>query len=368
VGDVLGTTAEESSALAVAAQLIGGDVTQLTSQMAILTRGLFDAKGEIGPTGLVLQQMGVAFQDANGQMLPTTTILQSVADKIAAMPDGLEKTQLMMDLFGKSGKDMSDMMGILANGGMEAVNQKTKDMGLSMSEEGTAGAIQFGKSMNELKLMGKGLMVTLGNELMPVLQPLIADFMQWAKDAMPAVRKAIQDAIPVIKEIAKWIGDNLLPVIRDIVEWLFENVPPAVAKAVEWFKANLLPALKSIWAYIKDPLLPTLEKIGKWLLETIGKAVTYFVNEIWPGLKEAFKTVKDFITIHLIPKLKDIAEWLGPTIEKIVNTFKNDIWPGIKTAFETVYVFITTKLLGPEGAFTRIKGILEDKWKLRQRL
>jgi hypothetical protein len=212
VGDVLGTTTEESAALAVAAQHIGGNVEQLSSQIAIMTRGLFDAKGEIGPTGKVLEQLGVTFQDANGKILPTTDILQAVADKLGVMPDGLEKTQLMMDVFGKSGKDMSDMMGVLANGGMEAMNQKAKDMGLSMSDDAVNGAIELNRAFKDLKMMGQGLFVTLGTELLPIIRPLIEDFSEWAMGAIPKVRDGISSVTPLFQ--------GLVGIIKDIIGFI----------------------------------------------------------------------------------------------------------------------------------------------------
>lgn len=392
VGDVLGTTAEESSALAVAAKTIGGDVTQLSSQMAILTRGLTDAKGEIGPTGKVLQSMGISFKDANGKMLPTTTILQSVADKLGNMPDGLEKTQLMMDLFGKSGKDMSDMMGVLANGGMEDMNQKAKDMGLSMSEQGTAGAIAFGRSMNDLKMMGQGLMVTIGNELMPVLLPLIQSFMQWARDAMPSVRQAIADAIPVIQEIAQWIGEKLFPPILAFADWVKANWKPLLAgfaailltivvpAFIAWagaaaasaaatlaalapviaivaavgaavfllykaWDANFLGIRTTVTEFWNDHLKPIFENIWSWLSTKVPQAIdtakTWFNEHLLPALRDIWAYIQD----PLIPTLGKIVAWLETIIKGAITTFKEEIWPKLKAAFKTVKDFIVDELV-----------------------
>lgn len=295
VGDVLGTTAEESAALAVAAQHIGGNVEQLSSQLAILTRGLFNAKGEIGPTGLVLKDLGIAFQDANGKMLPTTTILQSVADKIGIMPDGLEKTQIMMDLFGKSGKDMSDMMGVLANGGMEAMNQKAKDLGLSMSDDAVNGAIELNRAFKDLKMMGQGLLVTLGTALLPILGPLVKGFGELAMRGVEFLREKIQ---------------LLTPFLQSVVAWLSTHIPLAVGIAETFFNNHLRQPLESIRDFIRDHVIPRFVDVYNWLLTNIplaiGTAETFF-NE---HLKQPLIDVRDFIKDHVIPRFSDVYNWL----------------------------------------------------------
>ena len=110
LGDVLGTNANESAALAVAIRGVGGDVDGITGQMAKLVNGLEDGNGKLSTSGKAMADLGIAFRGANGEMLPATELLTSVADKLATMPDGLDKTRIMTELFGKSGKDLSDTM------------------------------------------------------------------------------------------------------------------------------------------------------------------------------------------------------------------------------------------------------------------
>lgn len=209
LGDVLGTNANESAALAVAIRGVNGDVDGITAQMAKLVNGLDDGNGKLSTSGKALTDLGIAFRDTNGQLLPATTLLTSVADKLATMPDGLDKTRIMTELFGKSGKDLSDTMNALANGGLAAAGEKAQAFGLAIGEDGVNKSIQFKKGLADIQMAGEGLLITLGNELLPILVPLLQKFTEFAQKAMPEVRKAIENVVA-------WVQTNLVPVFNTL--------------------------------------------------------------------------------------------------------------------------------------------------------
>jgi phage-related protein len=412
VGDVLGTTAEESSALAVAAQHIGGNVEQLTSQMAILTKGLVTADGKIGPTGEALKAMGISFKDANGKMLPTTEILQKVADKIGKMPDGLEKTNLMMKLFGKSGKDMSDMMGALADGGMAEFDQMAKDMGLSMTDDAAAGAIEFNRSLNDLKMMAQGFLVQLGTEFMPMLQGLanfLGDILPIAINILhsgfekirptielitgtltemiyqithgiepiDAISEAIMrifgmDAAVKFHEIANSVKDWLIPIITDLREWLAVNLPiamaaisdfwkttlwPAIQEIAKWIGENLPIAIAAVVAFIKDPFIPTLRDIWSFIKEKVIPIIADIIVWLATKLPPAIATAISWFNEHLLPALSEIWAFIKDPLLPILGQIITWLATAIKTAVETFVNDIWPKV---KKAFVDIKDFIED--------
>ena len=58
------------------------------------------------PGEIWASQIGVAVEDANGNFKPMNDLLEEVAGKFAAMPDGIEKNALAIKLFGKAGPDV----------------------------------------------------------------------------------------------------------------------------------------------------------------------------------------------------------------------------------------------------------------------
>ena len=73
--------------------------------------------GGLGKSGQALADLGIDYHDASGNIKSANVLFQEVSDKMGPMEDGLNKTQLMMDIFGKSGKEMGDLLGAAANGG-----------------------------------------------------------------------------------------------------------------------------------------------------------------------------------------------------------------------------------------------------------
>ncbi|MCJ7532263.1 MAG: phage tail tape measure protein, partial [Anaerolineales bacterium] len=389
VGDVLGTTTQESAALAVAAQHIGGNVEQLSSQMAIMTRGLFDATGAIGPTGEVLKGLGISFQDANGKMLPTTDILQQVADKIGGMPDGLEKTQLMMDVFGKSGKDMSDMLGALAGGGMAKFDAQAKAMGLSMSEDAVNGAIALNRSLKDMKMAAQGALVSLGTALLPILQPVAEGLTNLAMKGVEFLREKIAVIMPTIQGIADAFGEffgiltsggdpifalqslildlaqtfgmgegaafnlaigfgNIIDTIRNAIDTVIEFLAPiweAVTSFVSW--NDILVALGIVIAAVVVPailgIIATLAPIIATVVLVV--AAVALLRNAWEnnfgGIQEKAAAVWAWLQVAFA----NIKEWLAVALPAAIQIL-SDFWSNVlQPAIAAVWAWLSTVLM-----------------------
>ena len=367
MGDVLGTSANDSAALAVAIQGVGGDTDGLTGQMAKLAKGLVDSNGKVGATGKILQTMGVSFQDANGKMLPTTAILEGVANKLAGMPDGLEKTALMTSLFGKSGKELSDTMNALANGGLEAARSKAEALGLTIGEKGVANSIEFGKGMESLKQTLQGAAVSIGSEIMPALTPLIKQFGEWAVSVMPAVREGIRVVFEWLKTNIGPIFETILSAIRSVVEWVRENWPQiratieAVFNAIKAFVEPIITAIANVIQTIFGGIALFIKEYGQAIRETIEGAW----NKI-RGIVEGIVTIIQTIIKAIFGESKGDVDTTMQDISNIIST----IWNAIKVVIDTVLGVISgiiktvmAILKGDwQGAWDGIKGTVETIW------
>lgn len=129
-----------------------------------------------------LKAAGITATDANGAMI-------QLADLFAAMPDGVEKTALAVQLFGKAGMDMIPML----NGGSE---------GLAKAQEKAAAyarqmeilaprADEFNDLIAEMKLNLSALAI---EGLIPVLKPLtsMAQMMTQASTGADGLYKSLR--------------------------------------------------------------------------------------------------------------------------------------------------------------------------------
>ena len=260
LGDVLGTSADESAALAVAIRGVGGDVDGITGSMAKLIGNLKDQKGNWTDSAMALQEYGYEVMDANGKMLSTATILENVAREIDEYPDGLEKTQLMMERFGKSGKDLSDTMHAIANGGLQVALDKAKEFGLAIGEDGVNKSVAFKKSMADLQMMGDGLAVTFGNELLPTVIPLLQKFTEFAQKHMPEIKQAIGGVV-------SFVETSLIP--------LFEKMAPIMANpffAAQKIIIQSMLIIESTFVDIVNNVIQGINQLNNDILRITGQA------------------------------------------------------------------------------------------------
>jgi len=268
LGDVLGTNADESAALAVAIRGVGGDVGGITGQMAKFAKGAKDGNGKLSTSGKMLTDLGIAFRGTNGELLPATTLLTSIADKLAAMPDGLDKTRIMTELFGKSGKDLSDTMNALANGGLQQAADKAQAFGLAIGEEGVAKSIAFKKGLADLQMAGEGLMITLGSELLPILTPLLQKFVEFAQKHMPDIKQAIAGVV-------NFVETSLIP--------LFEKMAPVLANPFFAAQTAIVQTVLTIEAYFTDTIngmIAGINNLTNDLARTFGVVNNLYIEPL----------------------------------------------------------------------------------------
>lgn len=389
IGDVLGTSSEESAALAVAIEGVGGNTDALTGQMAFLTKGLLDAEGNLGNTGQVLNDLGISFLDAEGNMLPATDIIQAVADTVGTMPDGLEKTALMTKLFGKSGKDLSDTLGALADGGLADADAKAKALGLSMSEDATNAAIGLGRQVNTLKLGMTGAFVTIGTTVMPIISQVAAMFIAWLSS--PEVQTGITqlatfignlamsvvNAIPVViswvTQIYDYLRNNQGIIIGILVAlgvavatFVYTTVIPAAIATITAMAPIVLPiiaiaaavallyqawttdfggirtTLTDIW---EGTLSPIFNNLVSWLQANIPTAIQW-LSDTWNFvLLPAITLVWDWVQTTLFPMFTELLTWLSATLTTALQSL-SDFWTlTLYPAIEGVWAFIQDSII-----------------------
>jgi hypothetical protein len=100
---LLGLTSKQAAGLGLMAKAAGVDISTLTRGLDIMGKNLITAQGGFGTAGRELERMGIQLYDTNGHLKLTPDLLVEVADKMADMQDGTEKTRLEMLLFGRSG-------------------------------------------------------------------------------------------------------------------------------------------------------------------------------------------------------------------------------------------------------------------------
>lgn len=114
------------------------------------------------------KRLGINVRLANGQTKDFNQLLLEVADKFKGMPDGLEKTALSMELFGRSGKDMIKVLN-LGSQGISELQRESDRLGLTLTTETVANVAKFIESQKSLKATTDATKIAVGTLTTPIL-------------------------------------------------------------------------------------------------------------------------------------------------------------------------------------------------------
>jgi len=358
-----GLSAEESSRLIHAFKMVGltgDDASRSIGIFAKKLKGISDEETGVATGGKsmagILADMGIQALDASGNIQPINDLLPQLADQFKAMPDGLEKTGLAMQLFGRSGKDMIPLLN-QGSAGLEELGAQADKLGLTLSAENVEKIKAYTISHRAMGEALAGVKLQIGMELMPIL----TKFAAWFTEHQPQIREFIKEGIEKLKEVLGGLVDTfqtVRPILEDSLRAIkdgFETIKPAM----QWILDNKIALTAAFIAIgvagvlaftpITVPVLAVIAVIGALLL-AVG-----LIKEHWDDIKaktlEVWDTISDFLD-QKFGFLRGLFETAFDAIKRIVEF----VWTDIQTIFQFALDTIT-------NAFAFFKAIFTGDWE-----
>lgn len=166
-----GMAVEEYTALKYAAELAGIGVEELDGALTKFNRTIDQAAGGGEKQLAAFDRVGVSITNASGQLKSNDQLLAEVADRFQAMPDGIQKTAMAMELFGKSGAKLIPLL----NGGAEGLAElkaEAEALGLVLSSDQAAQAEVFNDNITRMGAAVEGAANQISGEMLPSLVDL----------------------------------------------------------------------------------------------------------------------------------------------------------------------------------------------------
>ena len=152
LGQKAGITSEEFSGLAYAANAADVSNEQLAKGLRALTK-------DAGDGGKNLAALGISLDDASGKAKTADQLFSDVAARFERMPDGIQKTNLAIALFGeKVGPELIPLL----NGGAEGIKAMTdeaRELGKVIGDDVSKQADEFNDSLDRLKARADGFFI-----------------------------------------------------------------------------------------------------------------------------------------------------------------------------------------------------------------
>lgn len=270
---IVGMSVEDLSALNYQADLSGVSFEQLTGGMTKLSRIVDDAFNGIAAGADVFDKLGISVANADGTLRSNGDLLADLADKLAGMADGAQKTALAQDLFGESGAKLIPLL----NGGraeMAKYRAEAEAFGQVLDTRAAAQAEAFNDNLTRLQKVVSGT----GNELAASLLPQLVELTDIVSS--PDFQQGLKSGVTLLADIAL--------VTADVAAGFAELVDDA-GDLIKMF-AGSTSELEVLEEQISD-LDRSIKNSGKWVFDIrmIGPAGAVNIAKNLASNKEAME-------------------------------------------------------------------------------
>jgi TP901 family phage tail tape measure protein len=214
---------ESASKLLAVGQFVGLTTEDMAGAMTKMSKATLTAAESIetanasGTTSTdVFTRFGIQILDTNGKLLSAEQIFDNVNAKHREMANGIEKTAMEMEIFGRSGAKLNDLLNLSAKQ-IEDVKDVAEKTGLVMSHETTQAFEDATFEVNKSKLALQGLAVSIGAEMLPQVQSasqflsdLAVDFASLDQEERQNIATALEVAAAVSTLSIGWRGLTFL--------------------------------------------------------------------------------------------------------------------------------------------------------------
>jgi len=197
----VGTTASALSELTFAAQIGGAGMAEVATTLRVVSKRVNDANNGLETSVRSFKQAGIAVRKTNGQLKTAEELIMDSADAFKALKSPVERTALAQELFGRSGTKLIPTL-LLGSEGIRELREEAVLLGLTFTQLEAEQAELFQDELLRLGSTFKGLGLTIGKQLVPILTTLFT----FLKDVMlvivPAVTLTFDALLIVIKLLA----------------------------------------------------------------------------------------------------------------------------------------------------------------------
>jgi hypothetical protein len=232
-----GVAVDSYQELAFAAEQSGVSSDELQHSLILLSRQAFEAAHGSHEAAFAFRQLGVGIYDAQGKTKPTDELLEDLAERFSKMPDGIKKTALATQAFGRSGAELLPFLN-KGRAGIDELREAAYDYGVILDEDVIEAAKRWEEQQKHLTAALKGLRNAIGGEFLKRMGNVVDKIATWIKANRELITERLFTFLDNLQQL-------LIPIAK-IIDEVF-------IKTDAW-KYSLI-ALAAILAVVNWPLL-----------------------------------------------------------------------------------------------------------------
>ena len=326
LSDQTGIAANSLQAYVNAGKLAGIGQETIDKGLRRLAQSMREADQGVATYSDSFNALGITVRDSEGNLKSSETVLGEIADRFADLPDGATKAALSMEIFGRSGASLINLL----NGGSAAL----EEFNYAVSDEFAQNAEFFNDQIAVLAIRFDGFRKQLADALLPVLNNLIQVFSNLfsSQNDFDMLFKSIEISIKTVSAaiFTTIAGFRFLGrVVTDILKIINEARKGNFAGAIGIGKEGL--------ADTKEQFKKDLDTFNDIFTGTENAPATYF--------REGTKSVEEFsesITKSFGSQMQTKLKTFTDSIKTVQESMADVVVKGIKGMEDALVTFVTT--------------------------
>jgi len=333
---ITGVQADALERLRLAAQLSEVDIGTLNTALNIFSTNIAKAQSGSKSDMELFSKLGI---DAN-TIKGTEQGLDIVAAKLSKLPDGIKKTALARELFGRSGAELIPFLNDYKTA-LKPFEEVLKAFKVNNLDDFNNRADAVGDSFLVLSTVSKKLGVVLAGELLPEIQDAqkaFFDFLVENKDLIKVLVKGLAQALILVGKV---IGRLVVLVYR-----FFSGF----AKAIKGSKGAFVPIIAGLVLFAT-----ILVGIFGWIPLIIA-GVFLILDDFLAYLDGAPSLIGD-----VVKAISSGFSWCSKKIKSFIDIVKNffsGMIDGLKEKFASIIIFFVSFMTEFVFLFTKAKDYI----------
>ena len=326
LSDQTGIAANSLQAYANAGKLAGVGQETIDKGLRRLAQSMREADQGVATYSDSYKALGISVRDSDGNLKSSETVLGEIADRFADLPDGATKAAISMEIFGRSGASLINLL----NGGSAAL----EEFNYAVSDEFAQNAEFFNDQIAVLGIRFDGFRKQLADALLPTLNNLIGVFSDLFSsqqdftmlfDAIGLSIKTVSAAIFTTIAGFKFLGRVVTDILKIINEARKGNFKGAIGIGKEGL------------ADTKEQFKEDMKVFNDIFTGTENAPATYF--------REGTKSVQEFseeITKSFGSQMQSKLKSFNDSIKTIQESMADVVVKGIKGMEDALVNFVMT--------------------------
>jgi len=278
----------------------------------------------------------------------TDEAFEMIRDALSRVEDQTLRTALANEIFGENlGNELSLVLQSTASE-IDNLRNKAKELGIVTSEEAEI-ASNFRNSLDNLKQSASALAVTIGVQVVPVLQKLVDNIQS---KAIPAVRNLVnrwanlstttKRIITILLGVLAAIGPvinivlKLIPLVKTIKGVMSGGAILKFFQAFSFGKIALIGLIATLAVLLlqnekfKEVLKQVFNSLSK-ILEPVGELISSLMTKLEPVLAAIVNVFSEVIDVIVI-----LIESIMPALTEIIDVIVNVLGIVIEVVLELI--------------------------------